>query len=124
MKKNSITLYYADWCGTCKQLMPVWNNFKELYKIHPLNKTFDIYQYEHQKDSEKCADINGFPTIIIRPINGTEFVYDDVFSAENFFEVMKSLVDDPSQKGGKSKKYYKHKYIKYKKKYLNTQQVK
>ena len=52
---------YADWCGYCKQFMPVWQQFKNKYM-----PVLDLREVNDKRDAEtvKALGIKGFPSII------------------------------------------------------------
>ena len=54
--QKSLTLYYADWCPHCHDMMPEW---KKLGKTH---KGIKIQTIEQKQSKRK--DITGFPTIM------------------------------------------------------------
>jgi thiol-disulfide isomerase/thioredoxin len=55
-KQKSLTLYYADWCPHCHDMMPEWN------KLGKAHNGVKIQAIEQKKS--KRSDINGFPTIL------------------------------------------------------------
>jgi thiol-disulfide isomerase/thioredoxin len=60
LNKPSIILFYANWCGFCKEFMPEWNKFKT--KIN--NKEYNIIEIESQNPFiNKIKFFKGYPTI-------------------------------------------------------------
>lgn len=73
-KKNGYTLVckiYANWCGHCQDLHPVWAELKNL--MNP-NKNVTMIEIEESEMKEKMGklrnickkdiDVRGFPTIV------------------------------------------------------------
>ena len=73
-KKNGYTLVckiYANWCGHCRNLHPVWAELKNL--MNP-NKNVTMIEIEESEMKEKMGklrnickkdiDVRGFPTIV------------------------------------------------------------
>ena len=56
-KSKSLTLYYADWCPHCHDMMPEWN------KLGKQHKGIKVEKFEEKETDFK---VNGFPTIIFR----------------------------------------------------------
>jgi protein disulfide-isomerase A6 len=80
-KKIEMTLYYADWCGHCHTIKPEWKKLKENIKDKKnINKNvkIEINEYEHEYLSNigggkiNGKEIDGYPTIKIKLINGKE----------------------------------------------------
>lgn len=68
--KIAIVLIYADWCGHCQALRPVWNKFintlnKDKYNIIEINSNEQEQGINKIKSEYKVDDIPivGFPTI-------------------------------------------------------------
>ena len=55
-----IVLYYAEWCGHCKNFMPVWQQFEERNKNRITIKTVNC---DENKSLCSKMDIQGFPTV-------------------------------------------------------------
>ncbi len=73
-KKHANTIVckiYANWCGHCQDLKPVW---AELKNIMSTNKNVTMIEIEESEMKEKMGtlknickkdiDVNGFPTIV------------------------------------------------------------
>lgn len=68
--KIAIVLIYADWCGHCQALRPVWNEFintlnKDKYNIIEINSDEQEQGINKIKSEYKVDDIRveGYPTI-------------------------------------------------------------
>ena len=70
-QKGSFTFYYADWCGHCKPVKPV---YEEWMKKTPLAGNFKLAMVE-SKDVPKNVGIKGFPTFIFTKTDGTTVEY-------------------------------------------------
>lgn len=81
-----ITLYYAEWCGYCKQFMPTWD------RLAADLASSNIIFRKIEGDKNPSPDVDGFPTIIMLTANGTKVKYQGDRSYEN----VKSWVLDPT----------------------------
>ena len=66
--KNRIVLYYAKWCGFCKDLLPKWAAFEQRNSDKIIIEKVDC-------ESSKC-DVGGFPTIKLYKLNGEVVNFD------------------------------------------------
>ena len=111
-----LKLYYADWCPHCISYKPEWNAIKKI-----LNKNdIQTEEYEHGKNKKEIelAGVKGFPTLIYFKKGGEiEKVLDRSTAGILDLVGIESL-----QTGGGGDPYY-HKYLKYKKKYLDLKNM-
>ena len=98
--KNSkgivLMLFHADWCGHCKDFMPIWETAtKTLNNSKTTNgKTLMLDQVESEnKEVMKKYKIKGYPTI--KCINDKGVVRE--FKGERTVEGLKSFADYCSQ---------------------------
>lgn len=73
---GEIVLYYASWCGHCKQLLPEWDKFEEFGKNKMTN--IKVTKINCEDENEKiCSqkEIKGYPTIRLYPKNKPEIEY-------------------------------------------------
>lgn len=59
-----LILFKADWCGHCKQFMPVWNQIKDKYNNQ---NSINIKTFDADSDKSKLQEYNiqGFPTLLL-----------------------------------------------------------
>lgn len=66
--KPSLVLFYADWCGHCKEFRPIWDGLKK-FSSDKLNML-----ETNEENDYKAFDVDGFPTItLIKDGESTEF---------------------------------------------------
>jgi protein disulfide-isomerase-like protein len=53
--------FYAPWCGHCKKLAPVWEEFSDVIAKEKGDKV-GIAKVDCTVNSDKCADIRSYPT--------------------------------------------------------------
>lgn len=90
-KAINITLYYAGWCGHCKDFMPTWHKMgddKNAQKNIVFNEYEDI-EIENINPEDKTIngmDVrgNGFPTIRIR-FDDSDYIYQGRRTPENIY---------------------------------------
>jgi thiol-disulfide isomerase/thioredoxin len=77
-KKNKICLYYADWCGHCKNFLPEWKILKNKIESTDLNTKIEIKEYNCENDEQLCKkeNVRGYPTVILHKIDGNNISYE------------------------------------------------
>lgn len=132
---NTITLYYANWCGHCQQFKGTWESIKKYideYNTKNPDIKIKYEEYEADKDVDiiKRENITGFPTIMLL-IGGKRIEY---HGPRTIKDIMNRLTGGSEQSGGcnnggcsscaistinsKDDDIYYQKYLKYKKKYF------
>lgn len=62
-ESDYIVLFYANWCGACKQFKPTWEQFKQTNKSNI--KIIDIdCDLDNHKELCRTQNIEGYPTVI------------------------------------------------------------
>lgn len=130
--KVTVELYYATWCGHCKNFKGEWEKLKqELAK-----KGYSFGEYEDEQDRQKIEEenIQGYPTILISK-NGKKEEYNGPRTSNDIMDFVSGKsgnADNSNSKfkqcGGasnrktprKSNEYWKLKYLKYKAKYMKS----
>jgi protein disulfide-isomerase-like protein len=62
---KDVTLYYAPWCGHCKNLMPEWVKVEHALKAHPHVRVNKINSEENPHLAHR-EGVKGYPTIILQ----------------------------------------------------------
>ena len=79
---NILIFYWAEWCGVCQKIKPVWKDSKEaIEKQYPNLKINEIECDDPEKcfiyKNDKKETIEGVPTIILRKgTNDIEYTKD------------------------------------------------
>lgn len=75
--QSDITLYYANWCGYCKQLLPDWEKFEDYARKNFTNLRVDRVRCEDGNEAVcRQKGVQGYPTIILTNANGTQKLFD------------------------------------------------
>jgi thiol-disulfide isomerase/thioredoxin len=89
-----VTLYYVNWCGFSKKILPEWEKLEKFMKDKP-NVT--INKIDCEKSGNMCDNIKGYPTIIItKDDNVIEFEKNShgVLYDRNFDGIKQFLIDN------------------------------
>lgn len=86
-KKDVLVKYYAPWCGHCKKLAPIYEELSALYK----GKDVILAELDHTKNDVDGVDIQGYPTLVLFPADGSDPVY---FEQERSLESMANFIKE------------------------------
>jgi hypothetical protein len=133
-KDYKVIFSKVNWCGHCKDFLPVFNESKNLVKNNNMfknvNMDFEVYDMEEDKGifetkySELVDKVEGYPTVFLAQIkNDKLFKTVEIGHAKESKDFIKLLSDAyksfSEQKGGNLEDdMYKQKYLKYKQKYI------
>lgn len=62
--KSTIVLFYANWCGHSKSILPAWEQVKEKLKSE---EEYDVIDIEHSSGEVEKHNVQGFPEIRYYP---------------------------------------------------------
>lgn len=75
--QSDITLYYATWCGFCKQMLPEWEKFEDYARKNFTHLRVDKVRCEDGNEAVcRQKGVQGYPTIILTNTNGTQKLFD------------------------------------------------
>ena len=75
---DSFTLYYADWCGHCKKVKPVFQQWSKNGTVDIGGKTVFVTMVEADGNPSKvsAAGVKGFPTFMLQTADGKTKEFD------------------------------------------------
>lgn len=89
--KHNLILYYAMWCGNCKNFIPTWSQFDEWAKTNLKNVRVSSVRCEDGNEAT-CSQkgIQGYPTVMLYLKDGSE----RMFEGPRTVEGLKKFIDD------------------------------
>jgi thiol:disulfide interchange protein len=95
-EKTNVTLYFADWCGHCKQFIgSTWGKVKEKYTSNPdinLNQV-DCTNLQTEIKTPAGMTIKGFPTVIINYKNADGEYVEEEYSGNRSYAAFSEYLD-------------------------------
>jgi len=88
-KDTELYLFKAEWCGHCKNFMPIWD---QISKDSELNNKIEFIKYDSDQHKKEINEwnIKGFPTIILKK-NDKAIEYNGPRKLENIKEFIKNI---------------------------------
>ena len=133
-KDYKVILSKVEWCGHCKDFLPVFNESKNLIKnnktLKNVNVDFEAYDMEQDKGifetkySELVDKVEGYPTVFLAQIKNDKLSktveIGHAEKAKDFIKLISNAYEGFSTQtgGNQEEEIYKQKYLKYKTKYL------
>ena len=89
VKNVTLMLFKAEWCGYCKQFLPIWNTIQKEAEYKNL-VTFKTYDSENDKQLVNDNNVEGFPTLLIKTENNTR-EYKGQKDMEGMIELLEAI---------------------------------
>jgi len=91
--EKTLVLFYADWCGHCQRLEPIWEEASKMSKGRMIQRDVGSKEAKGETAAENQAlmdkyKIDGFPTILVFQ-NGKSVPYEGPRTVEAFLEKLK-----------------------------------
>ena len=67
--KHVMVMFYAPWCGFCKQLAPTWEELAEHYYE---DDDYVIAKYDAERSNPPRVEVEGYPTVVFFPKNNKD----------------------------------------------------
>jgi hypothetical protein len=101
-KSKTITLYYANWCGHCRNFKPEWEKVKREMRA----KGWHVEEWDIDAKGSKMyggGDIKSVPCVSFTGGDGVPILYKGTMSASNISESASNIVggSTPAVEGGK-----------------------
>jgi thiol-disulfide isomerase/thioredoxin len=107
-----LKLFYADWCGHCKQFKPIFDGeLTNLIKSSNIPVKLEAVDCEKNKEMIKKYNISGFPTLILE-VNNQTYKYENERKPRQIIEFIKqhlnggNVREDFSDNSPKLKLFY------------------
>lgn len=91
--KAEIILYYAMWCGHSRNFLPEWEKFEEYAKKNlPYLRVSRVRCEDGNEATCVQKGIEGYPTVMLYPKNGSEKLFDGERKMEKVLEFVNNNV--------------------------------
>jgi thiol-disulfide isomerase/thioredoxin len=87
-------LFYADWCGHCKNFMPIWDSLTESLPSDKINM-IKISCVDKEQQCNAIDDIKGYPTIIYVDIKLKKKI---IFSGQRTYDSIINFINESNEK--------------------------
>jgi thiol-disulfide isomerase/thioredoxin len=89
---NTFTMYYADWCGHCKQAKPAFTEFASKGKINVngTDCTIRMISPENEPDKAKGKNIKGYPSFLLETVDGKTVEYTGERTVDGYMSFLNS----------------------------------
>jgi thiol-disulfide isomerase/thioredoxin len=88
----TFTLYYANWCGYCVAVKPVFKEYIGDGTKKVNGKTVTVQMIEEKEMNSDSPKIQGFPTIILKKDDGSNITYSGSRTPEAWNSFLKENV--------------------------------
>lgn len=98
----TFVLYYVDWCGYCRRVLPIWTELGDAVARQGL-KSVQIAQIDCVMEASLCTDskISGYPTFIMfKGSSPLENNFHGVRSVDGFMSFIRSTIGASVASGG------------------------
>jgi thiol-disulfide isomerase/thioredoxin len=89
----TLSFFYTNWCGHCKQFKPEWEKFETIINNSNLKGTITLEKIDCDKNKDKCTanNIKGFPAVLLQKTDGTVIIYSSYpRTAESLLDFIKN----------------------------------
>jgi protein disulfide-isomerase-like protein len=91
---NSLVLFYAEWCGHCKNFMPTWDALTKLIPKEVINMV-KISCVKKEKACAEIKQIRGYPTIIFVDMkNAQTITFNGQRNPESIIEFINECMEE------------------------------
>jgi len=108
-KPITVGLVYAEWCGHCQALKPIWKQLKQSLSTNPKFNIFELEDSDVNKESKLKSvskkthggsiQVNGFPTLF-KILNGKV----EYYNGERTLDALLKWANRTFSYGGKTRK--------------------
>lgn len=88
---TKLVLFYADWCGHCKEFKPIWNNTCDEINTNNKKIMISVNVGEQDSDSSRLSEkygVDGFPTVVIFSNGKKSGTYDGPRTKEGLLKAL------------------------------------
>ena len=94
-KMLTVKLFYAEWCGACRNFKPDWEKIVQrvMDSKYSNRVKFEKYNIDQNRDLAESLSINGIPTIIFY-FEGKNYKYSGERNIEQIIRKIQKICDE------------------------------